>query len=93
MILSSMVTFLQGYHGQIPVVIGPTIQWILKYLLPFFLTYCMFVLIYRIIPSKKVHFTSALQAALFTACSGNWPNIFSAGISSISPGTLFFMAH
>ena len=42
MILSSVVTFLQGYQGQIPVAIGPTIQWILKYLLPFFLTYCMF---------------------------------------------------
>ncbi len=67
MILSSMVTFLQGYHGQIPVAIGPTIQWILKYLLPFFLTYCMFVLIYRITPNKKVHFTSALQAALFAS--------------------------
>jgi len=67
MILSSMVTFLQGYQGRIPVAIGPTIQWILKYLLPFFLTYCMFVLIYRIIPNKKVHFTSALQAALFAS--------------------------
>ena len=67
MILSSFVTFLQGYHGQIPVAIGPTIQWILKYLLPFFLTYCMFVLIYRIIPDKRVHFTSALQAALFAS--------------------------
>ncbi len=67
MILSSMVTFLQGYHGQIPVAIGPTIQWILKYLLPLFFTYCMFVLIYRIIPNKKVHFTSALQAALFAS--------------------------
>jgi membrane protein len=67
MILSSVVTFLQGYHGQIPVAIGPTIQWVLKYLLPFFLTYCMFVLIYRIVPNKKVHFTSALQAALFAS--------------------------
>jgi membrane protein len=67
MILTSMVTFLQGYHGRIPVAIGPTIQWILKYLLPFFLTYCMFVLIYKIIPNKRVHFTSALQAALFAS--------------------------
>ena len=66
MILSSVVTFLQGYHGRIPVAIGPTIQWILKYLLPFFLTYCMFFLIFKIIPDKKVHFKSALQAALFT---------------------------
>jgi membrane protein len=66
MILTSVVTFLQGYQGQIPEAIGPTIQWILKYLLPFFLTYCMFFLIYKIIPNKRVHFKSALQAALFT---------------------------
>jgi membrane protein len=67
MILSSVFTFLQGYQGRIPVAIGPTIQWILKYLVSFFLTYCMFVLIYRIIPNKRVYFTSALQAALFTS--------------------------
>jgi len=66
MILSSAVTFLQNYHGQISMVLGPTIQWILKYLLPFFLTYCMFFLIYKIIPNKRVHFKSALQAAFFT---------------------------
>ncbi|MBN2297804.1 MAG: YihY/virulence factor BrkB family protein, partial [Deltaproteobacteria bacterium] len=47
--------------------IGPTIQWILKYLLPFFLSYCMFVLIYRIITKKKVHFTVAFQAAIFAS--------------------------
>ena len=42
MILSSLAAFLQGYQGQIPVAIGPTIQWILKYLLPFFLTIGVF---------------------------------------------------
>jgi membrane protein len=67
MILSSAVIFLQSYHGRIPVAIGPTMQWILKYLLPFFLTCCMFFSIYKIIPNKKVHFTSALQAAFFTS--------------------------
>jgi membrane protein len=67
MILSSAVPFLQSYQGRIPVAIGPTIQWILRYLLPFFLTYCMFFLIYKIIPNKRVHFKSALQAALFTS--------------------------
>lgn len=66
MILSSVVTFLPVYQGRIPVAIGPTIQWILKYLLPFFLTVCMFFLIYQIIPNTRVHFKSALQAALFT---------------------------
>ncbi len=65
MILSSVVPFLQSYQGLIPVAIGPTIQWILKYLLPFFLTFCMFFLIYKITPNKRVHFKSALQAALF----------------------------
>src|SRR4030066_2429905 len=49
MILSSVVTFLQGYQGRLPGAIGRTIQWILQSLLPFFLTFCMFVLIYRII--------------------------------------------
>jgi len=67
MILSSAITFLQGYQGRILVAIGPSIQWILKYLLPFFLTYCMFVSIYKIIPNKRVHFTSALQAAFFAS--------------------------
>ena len=67
MILSSVVILLQGYQGRIPVAIGPTIQWILKYLLPFFLTYCMFSLIYKIIPNKRVHIKSALQAALFAS--------------------------
>jgi membrane protein len=66
MILSSVVAFLPEYQGRIPVAIGPTIQWILKYLLPFFLTVCMFFLIYQIIPNKRVHFISALQAALFS---------------------------
>jgi membrane protein len=66
MVLTSAVTLLQNYQGQIPVAIGPTIQWILKYLLPFLFTYCMFFLIYKIIPNKRVHFKSALQSALFT---------------------------
>jgi membrane protein len=66
MILSSVVSFLPGYQGRISVALGPTIQWILKYLLPFFLTVCMFFLIYQIIPNKRVHFQSALQAAFFT---------------------------
>jgi membrane protein len=66
MILTAIVIFLQGHQGLIPVAIGPMIQWILEYLLPFLLSYCMFVLIYRILPNRKVHFSSALQAALFT---------------------------
>lgn len=67
MILSSVVIFLQSYQGRIPVAIGPTVQWILKYLLPFVLSYCVFLLIYKIIPNKIVHIKSALQAALFAS--------------------------
>jgi membrane protein len=67
MILSPVIIFLRGYRGLLPVTIGPTIQWILRYLLPFFLTYCMFVLIYKIIPNKRINIKSALQAALFTS--------------------------
>ena len=67
MLLSSFVTFLEGYQGQISVAMGPAIQWIMKYLLSFFFTFCMFFLIYKIIPNKRVHSKSALQAALFTS--------------------------
>ena len=67
LILGPLVIWLQGYQGRIPVAIGPTIQWILKYLVPFFLAYCMFSLIYKIIPSKRIHIKSALQAALFAS--------------------------
>ena len=67
MFLSSAIAALQSFRAQIPVAIGPTVQWILKYVLPFILTFCMFFLIYKIIPHKRIHFKSALQAALFTA--------------------------
>jgi membrane protein len=65
MILTPAVIFLQSYQGRMPVAIGPTIQWTLRYLLPFALTCCMFFLIYKIAPNKKVLFTPALQGALF----------------------------
>ncbi len=65
MFLSSAIAALQSFREQIPVAIGPTVQWILKYVLPFILTFCMFFLIFKIIPHKRIHFKSALQAALF----------------------------
>ncbi len=67
MILSSFVTVLQSYQGWILVATGPTIRWMLKYLLPFLLTYCMFCLIYKVLPNKTVHFKSALKGALFSS--------------------------
>jgi membrane protein len=64
-ILSSFVVMLKGYEGWIPVTMGPTIQWMLKYLLPFVFAYCMFFLIYKVMPNKTVHSESALKAAFF----------------------------
>jgi membrane protein len=66
MLLSSGVAFLEDCRGQLPGAIGPSLQWIIKYVLPFLLTVCMFFLVYKIIPDKGVHLKSALQAALFT---------------------------
>ena len=67
MVLTSTVTFLQGYRFQSVVYIGPILQWILKYLVPFFFTFWMCFLVYEIIPNKKIQSRTALQAAFFTS--------------------------
>ena len=64
--LSSVMAAPQSFRGKIPMLIAPTLQWVLKYALPFILTFCMFLLIYKIVPHKKIHVRSALQAALVT---------------------------
>ena len=64
MFLSSAMAALQNIRGPVPIVIGPAVQWLLKYALPFVLTLCLFFLIYKILPFKKVYLKSALQAAL-----------------------------
>lgn len=65
MMLSSAVTIIQGEGWPISVTIGLVLRWILKYLLPLFLTCGVFFLIYKITPKCEVHFLSALQASLF----------------------------
>ena len=62
MVLSSVITLFQGYLFKFPLDIGFLFQPILKYLIPFFLTFCMFFLIYKIAPIKKIHSGIALQA-------------------------------
>jgi len=62
MVLSSVITLFQGYLFKFPLDIGFIFQPILKYLIPFFLTFCMFFLIYRIAPNKKIHSVIALKA-------------------------------
>ncbi len=88
LILSPVVAFLQSYQRQIPVAMGPTIQWMLKYLLPFFLTYCTSFLIYKIVPYKRATSRPPFRRPSLPACYGNWQNTFSPGMSSIWAVTL-----
>jgi len=67
MTLTSAITFLQGFHVQPLLAMGPVLRWVLKYIVPFFFTYSMFFVIYKIIPNRKISASSALQAAFFTS--------------------------
>jgi membrane protein len=67
MAFSSVITFVQGYPFSPFLELRPIIRFILKYLIPFFFTFWMCFLIYKIIPDKKIHFKTALQAAFFTS--------------------------
>jgi membrane protein len=62
MALSSVITLFQGYLFKFPLDIGFIFHPILKYLIPFFLTFCMFFLIYKIAPNKRIHSGIALKA-------------------------------
>ncbi len=65
MVLTSVVTFVQGYRFSLFLNMVPIMRFILKYLIPFFFTFWMCFLIYKIIPNMKIHFKTALQTALF----------------------------
>ncbi len=67
MFLTSAITFIQGYHLKILFEIGPILKFILRYFVPFFFTFCMAFLIYKVIPNRKIHFSVALRSALFTS--------------------------
>ncbi len=67
MVLTSAITIVQGYSFSPFLDMKPITRFILKYLIPFFFTFWMSFLIYKIIPNKKVNFESALQAAFFTS--------------------------
>jgi membrane protein len=64
MALSSVITLFQGYLFKVPLDIGFIFHPILKYLIPFFLTFCMFFLIYKIAPNKRIHSVIARKATL-----------------------------
>jgi membrane protein len=67
MVLTSVVTFVQGYRFNLFLNMVPLLRFTLKYLIPFFFTFWMCFLIYKIIPNKKIHLKTAFQAALFTS--------------------------
>ena len=62
MALTSVITLFQGYLFKLPLDIGFIFHPILKYLIPFLFTFCMFFLIYKIAPNKKIHSVIALKA-------------------------------
>lgn len=69
MALTSVMTYLKRYRFSFssPLELGAIIGFFLKYIIPFFFSFWMFFLIYKIIPNKKINFKTALQAALFTS--------------------------
>ncbi len=67
MIFTSVITVVQGYYFGPFLNLVSIIRFIIKYLAPFFFTFWMCFLIYKIIPNKKIHFKTALQAAFFTS--------------------------
>jgi len=67
MTLTSIVTHLQGLRLSLLVHMGPIFGFLLSYLLPFIFTFWMFFFVYKIAPFTKIHFRTALRAALFTS--------------------------
>jgi membrane protein len=65
MTLSSVMTYVQGSHFTS--YLKPLIRFFLKYLVPFFFSFWMFFLIYKIVPNKKIRWRPALQAACFSS--------------------------
>jgi membrane protein len=65
--LTSMVTLAQSYRFTLFLDMMPILRFILKYLVPYFFTFWMSFLIYKIIPNKRIGFKPALQAAIFTS--------------------------
>ena len=65
LVLTSLMTFFQNYRFVSFLDVGPIAKFLLKYLLPMFLTFSMSFLIYKIVPDKKIPWKRALQAAVF----------------------------
>ena len=67
MVLTSVINFFQSYRVHFFLDMAPIIRFVLKYLIPFFFTFWMSFLIYKIVPNKRIHFKTALEAGLFAS--------------------------
>jgi membrane protein len=67
MIITSVVTVAQSYRISPFLNVAPILRFVIKYSIPFFFTFWMCFLIYKIVPNKKIYFKNAFQAALFTS--------------------------
>jgi membrane protein len=65
--ITSAVTYLHGYNFYLLLRIGPIIGFFFNYLIPFFFTFWMFFLIYKIIPNRKIYFWPAFRATFITS--------------------------
>jgi membrane protein len=65
MTFSSVMTYVQASH--VAPFLKPLIRFFLKYLVPFFFSFWMFFLIYKIVPNRKIPWKPALQAACFSS--------------------------
>ena len=65
MTLSSVMTYVQASH--VTPFLKPLIRFFLTYLIPFFFSFWMFFLIYKIVPNRKIRWKPALQAACFSS--------------------------
>jgi membrane protein len=67
MVFTVVINFFQSYQNRFPLDIGPLFPFILKYLTPFFFTFTVFFLIYKIAPNKIIPSPVALKAAFFVS--------------------------
>lgn len=66
MALTSVVNYVQAFGLGTAVDLGPLLRFLLKYLVPFLSTLCMFFVIFLVVPNRKIRTGAAFQAACFT---------------------------
>jgi membrane protein len=67
MILTSGITLLQRSRFLSFIGLGPITQWGLKYLVPFLFTFVLFLLLYKIVPNRRLRLRAIVHGALFSS--------------------------